>query len=884
MQTISLSGFWDYQTDETDIGKSQAFYKKKLNNSNFKLPGSACENNVGTEPERYDIMTKDAVRSLRQHHIYTGVMWYQREIEIPKEWMNKKIELFMERVMFFSQVWLDENKIGRQQDSLSTPHIYDLTPYASTGKHTLTVRIDNRDLYNIDTMASGYTDDTQSIWNGIVGKIELRAYDAYHISNVQVFPDIHRKNITVKLTINTPLSTPSSKNNATVFLSVADCKGTSTLEKKEYNVTLFHKRQIVTLTYDMGDDVMLWDEFHPNLYELNAELVCEDCRESKTVIFGMREIKAVGREIHVNGKKIFLRGTLDCCVYPKTGYPPTDLDSWLHVCRTLKEYGLNHIRFHSWCPPDAAFAAADLTGIYVLAEMPLWLNLDVCSLATGDDLAHHSYYPAEAERISKCYGNHPSFCMFSNGNELLGDFELLESITTKLKALDSRRLYTLTSNFDRCVTPADDYFSAFRADGHGIRAQYFHKKLPLDTFLAYDDGIQAKDVPVISFEVGQYCVYPDVREIEKFTGNLIPVNFEVIANDLKKKNLLHKVGDFVFASGKLAALLYKEDIEAALRTHDMGGFELLGIHDYPGQCTATIGLLNSFWESKKIISPEEFREFCSPQVPLLKTKRIYENTENFFAQLAFADFGEEKVKNPIYVLDFVSNGEIIYSIETSEYNISFPLGFIKKASMIKAVLSIKNTNIKNSWDIFVYPAGYEKQENKVLIENTLTNAVLDKIKSGGRVAVFADEKSLKKNIHGCFYPVFWSPAYFPSSNPCGFICKNTHPLFEDFPTQSHSNFQWYHILENSVSMDISELPNSFEPIIELVPNFFDNTRMSNIFEARVGKADILVCSFSLNDEFIETRQLKNSIIKYINSENFNPKQTISLSQLQSLFR
>lgn len=870
MNELSLAGIWRCLPDAVQSDSSAC------EGHDFHVPGTTCENKLGKKQTNEQGMTKDTVRSLRQRYEYMGAVRLEREFDLPPEWENKTLIFSMERVMWFSDLWIDGEKIGRTYDSLCTPHIYRL-PRLSSGRHTIAVRVDNRNLYQIDYMSSGYTNDTQSIWCGIIGDIKLTAYDAFHISNLQVYPDLSQHRIKIRLTIDTPLCSPSSRETACVSLKVGNLPAVS------HCISLYHTRQTEELTYDMGDDFQTWDEFHPALYTLSAELSCGESHDCMSVTFGMREIAADGRRFLLNGRQIFLRGTLDCCVYPKTGYPPVDLEHWLKVCRTVKEYGLNHIRFHSWCPPEAAFTAADQTGVYVSCEMPFWLNTDVCALAAGDDPVHAEFFHREAVRISRCYGNHPSFLLFSNGNELLGDFEMLESLTTQLKALDHRRLYTLTSNFDRPVTPADDYFSAFRSNDYGIRCQYFHDAIVRDTCLDYHDGIQAQNVPVISFEVGQYCVYPDIREIEQYSGNLLPVNFSVIRDDLSEKNLLHKIGDFVYASGKLAALLYKEDIEASLRTKDMGGFELLGLHDYPGQCTATVGLLNSFWESKGIITPAQFREFCAPVVPLMKAKRIWSSGERFTAEFSLADFGEKPIKNPVFVIDLFDHDTALIHKETANPYIDFPLSFISQAMQIKAVLSIKGTNWHNSWDIFVYPET-ASVPNQVYCTDCIDAEAENILIKGGKLWLNVAGGKLAKPISGKFYPVFWSPAYFPSSNPCGIICEQDSHIFDGFPTEKTSNFQWYTPLEHSVVFDIHTFPRQFCPLVELVPNFFDNTRMASMFEAHIGNADVLVTGFDFSIDDIAVNHLRNSIIAYLNSPHFSPAQTLPEKNLHELFQ
>lgn len=876
MNSIDLSGKWRYETDLADIGISEKFYERKLKHENFTLPGDACLNKVGRKFEPFTELSYEAVRALRPAFEYVGALWLQRDFILPEEYEDKYITLFLERVNIASDLWIDGVKTDRRIIEITTPHIYNLTGRIKSGLHTITLRIDNRNLLNIDGMASGYSVDTQSIWNGIIGKIELRCEEIFHMSNIQVFPD--EKSVHIKLTAHSDCLKPNDRRSVTFELFAAAPDG-SMLKIKKYNAVLYNKKQIIHLDYPIKKPEY-WDEFNPAMYTMHLKMMHENTVDEKNVQFGMRTISVKGHDFVLNGKKIALRGTLDCGIYPITGYPPTDLDTWLKTFRTVKEYGLNHVRFHAWCPPDIAFTAADMTGIYVLAEMPLWLNVDVCALSTGDDPIHKAYFHNEAMNISETFGNHPSFIMFSNGNELLGDFEMLEHITTQIKALDNRRLYTLTSNFDRPVTPADDYLSAFETAGHRVRVQVFHDVVSEHTRLSYDEAVKDTDRPIVSFEVGQYCVYPDVDSISDYTGNMLPANFEFIKQEMIKHNVYHMLHHYKDASGHFAALMYKEDIEASLRTHHMGGFELLGLSDYTGQGTATIGLLDVFWNSKNIITPGQFREFCSPVVPLMKADRIFCNTDKFKADFDLYDYGEEKIKRPVFNLSLYNGDTKIYETETRAKSVSFPLDFITKPSMIKAVLTIGE--YKNSWNIFVYPK--EQTKCSLPVIDRIDDEFRSITENGGKAVFIMSDENLKHPIEGLFKPAFWSPAHFPSNRACGLICDSTHRIFDSFPTESYADFQWKHPIDNSVSADVSCMHEDFRYIIEPVPNFYSNIRRSPLFEARIGKADILFCGFDLNIKKPAMQALKNSIYKYVSSDNFAPEQTISSDELKKLFK
>ena len=328
-----------------------------------------------------------------------------------------------------------------------------------------------------------------------------------------------------------------------------------------------------------------------------------------------------------------------------------------------------------------------------------------------------------------------------------------------------------------------------------------------------------------------------------------------------EKNVYHKLNDYIKASGDLAVKLYKEDIEAALRTKDFGGFELLSLSDYTGQSTATVGILDVFYESKGLISHDEFKNFAGEAVPLFKAKRIFKNTDTLEAELDLYDFGEKKINNPVYNLTVQNGKQVFYKTSTTESKVSIPLNSITKSTMLSVILEVNG--YKNTWRIFVFA------ENK--IENNVSmikseEELDDIIKNGGKAIVM--KECFKNPIHGSFIPVFWSPVHFPSQKPCGAIIDNKHRIFDDFPTEKYPDYQWKRLLDNSVGTDISKFAGEVKPIIETVPNFFDNTASSPLFETEIGKAKLLFCGFDLDGDYPECKQLLSSITQYVNSDKF----------------
>lgn len=651
----------------------------------------------------------------------------------------------------------------------------------------------------------------------------------------------------------------------------------------------------VELTCQLGDNAPLWDEFNPYLYDASVELVSGKSNSLTTETFGLRDIRHEGNKLVLNDKPIFLRGTLECCIFPLTGTPPTDEASWEKLYASAREYGMNHLRFHSWCPPEAAFNVADEMGFYVQVELPVW------SVTLGKDFATVEFLRAEAKRISKEYGNHPSFCFWSIGNELQYDFNILASMLGEMKAADDRHLYTTTSfTFEKghgdWPENQDDFFVTQWTKKGWVRGQgVFNQELPSfdKDFRASIDGME---VPLVTHEVGQYSVYPDLTEIPKYTGTLMPLNFMAVKEDLEKKGLIDKAPQYLQASGKLAAILYKEEIERALKTPGISGFQLLDLHDFPGQGTALVGLLNAFWESKGILTGEEFREFCAPVVPLLRfPKAVYTNNETFEAQIELCNYGKDELKNSTLSWEITADGRSLGKGKTPVAalafghngglgKISFPLQQVTNASKLEVCLSLDGTEYRNRWNVWVYPSSVDTKWGDVKYTRSYDEAMAS-LKKGEKVLFNPDWRTLQ-GIEGKFVPVFWSPVHFPNqAGTMGVLCNPTHPALADFPTDMHTDWQWWDLNINSTTLVVDSLQGGAS-VVEMVDNFVHNRRLASLYEGRVGEGKLMLATFDLQtalDKRPVARQMLYSILNYMNSEEFAPTQLEGLDKIKDMF-
>ncbi|SIN75351.1 glycoside hydrolase family 2 [Chitinophaga niabensis] len=883
-QTISLEGEWRYRLDAQDKGIKEQWFNQSFENK-LKLPGTLDDAGVG-DPATLtaDSLNKETLLMLTRKHSYIGPAWYSREIMVPASWKGKRMDLFLERVIWKSQVWVDGKEASFTGESLSAPHIFPLHRLLTPGKkHKLVIRIDNRKLYDMSTrdMAHAYTNGTQIMWNGIIGQIKLIAKNQAYIHDVKAFPDVQKKTARIVVSLLNEMSTAASTR-----LKVK-VSGKQFAFDKEMDVTIPPGGGLKELEVPMGNNVSLWDEFSPDLYKVSVQFN----GGTASTAFGMRQLSNENGLLQINGRRIFLRGTLECNIFPLTGYPPMTKPGWIKVFSAAKAYGLNHLRFHSWCPPEAAFEVADSMGFYLQVELPFW------NKNAGKDDPMDKWLAAEGQNIIVNYGNHPSFCFWSMGNELEGDFNWLAQLLTTLKKNDPRHLYTSTTfsfqkDHGRFPEPVDEFFITQYTKKGWVRGQGIFNTYAPNFSTDYTKAIDSIPVPIITHEIGQYSVYPNMQEIKKYTGVLDPLNFKAIQKDLQQKGLLPLSQQFLLASGKFAANLYKEEIERALKTKGLSGFQLLDLHDFPGQGTALIGILDAFWDSKGLVTAETHRTYCGPVVPLLRfDKAIYTSNEQFKGEVEVANFSRAVLKNSAinWMAKDASGKELAAGLIPAQDiemgtgqslgSFTFDLQKIKEATAV--TIHLNGAGYRNQWTIWVYP---EKLETGVIVKTL--NEALPLLEAGRNVLLNPDTAALK-GVEGRFAPVFWSPVHFPDQpGTMGILCDPQHPAFKDFPTEFYSNWQWWDLITSSKTMVIDPLPE-LTPLVRVIDNFFRNRKMANVIEAKVGKGKLILTSLDLTNKLEErpaARQLRYSLEQYMASKAFAPKVELSVAQLQALMK
>lgn len=909
---LNLAGQWQYRLDVNEVGEQEEWFSQKFEQTSLKLPAALRDHNIGTTPSVETQWTggiydsswyfKPEMAKYRNAETakfpfwltpvkrYVGKAWYQKEISIPGKWKGKDLELFLEQPHWQTTVWLDAELVG-SQNSLSTPHIYTIPSRLITkGQHRITICVDNA-IRKIDPGINSHSisDHTQGNWNGIVGKMELRPLEHVSIARVRITPDIQKRLVRAEIFLSGTIK--SAQSEITI-----EAVGTNH-EHQVHPVTKQYQINDgkVTIQFDMGDDFKTWSEFGPNLYQLKISIKDPDGNLlQRTETFGMREFSINQKHFEINGIPVFLRGTTDCSVFPLTGYPPTDVDSWERVFEVCRSFGLNHVRFHSYCPPEAAFIAADKAGVYLQVEGPSWAKY---SVTLGDGKPLDQYLMDETKRIIDAYGNHPSFVMMAYGNEPSGNYvPYLENWVDYFREYDPQRVFTGAST-GRSWSIIENSDFIVRSPPRGLE---WDKKQPENKF-DYRNKTENQNRPYVTFEMGQWCAFPNFDEIDKYTGSLRALNFELFQEDLKDNHMADQAHDFLMASGKLQASCYKQEIEATLRTPNLAGFQLLSLNDFSGQGTALVGVLDAFWDEKGYITAKEFRQFCDEVVPLVRLpKYTFSNDEELNVTVEVANFSGKILENTTNEWRLLTTDSSVFmsgKLNTTDIpvghgqvigKINASLESVKKAQ--KLILEVQTGAYVNSWNIWVYPAKLDSiDDNNVHVTSQLDAKTRQIFEEGGRVLLMVSgHVENGKDVIQYFTPVFWNTSWFRMRPPhtTGLLIDDKHPVFDQFPTDYYSDLQWWELVNRQQVMNIEHFPAEFKPIIQPIDTWFLNRRLAILFEAKVENGRLMICSIDLNREGtqgIVSRQFHYSLLSYMTSDDFNPENEIDLEVITELF-
>ena len=850
MMKIDLSGQWQVKLDaEKQETMPQAYPETMM------LPGTTSAAGLGMpNPAKETGCLTDAYR-------FEGAAWFMRTFTAG-DWTGEQTMLTLERTRK-TTVYLDGRPIGHQE-SLCTPHRYFLPP-VHAGEHTLVIRVDNTDY---PTRGGHLTSpDTQSNWNGITGEISLTVAHTL-LTDLTVRPDLRRGCLRVHGHI---IGAPDG---------VAGIVLPGQMEH-----LLPYRRGVLDGECPLKGNEAFWDEAHPEIHTISIDL---DGDVYETT-FGLRDVRTLGRRLLINGRETFLRGKVDNLLYPKTGYTPTDVASWMTILGIAKEYGINHYRYHTACPPDAAFTAADLLGVYMAPELPFWGTV----AEEGYDERERDFLFQEGFRILREYGHHPSFLWLSLGNELWGSKDVLNRMMRAYREADDTKLYSSGANNYQFVPDVLDEENVFVGVRLGrerlIRGSYamcdapqgivqttapesvsnYDASIVPETLgqsgeagkvqIQYGTGVKEvdaqsadaliPDVPVISHEVGQYVFYPDFSEIPHYAGPLKPRNIEAMRENLERAGLYGEHEAFFRQTGHLAVECYKREIETLLRSREVSGFQLLDLQDYTGQGTALVGVLNAMMENKGLISAEEWREFCAGTVVLGEfasfTGMMGEDIR-FDVQISECDPEKQHTcirctlmdgERELYACDVTPGAR--HGRLTDAVSVTFPAECYRDAMQERIMrLTVALTladGTRNHYPIWLIPPidiritreGIEKDGRMVAFVSAEEKA------DGAAIVVPSAEGQLPAEYCTDFwcYPMFRSISESMGKpvpvGTMGLSIDTASPLLKRVAQEDDTTPAWYAILQTA---HVQRLPADIHPAVQMIDNTERCARLGILYQ------------------------------------------------------
>lgn len=939
-EIIPIDRQWRFQLDPDNklAGESTKVHTLE---SEIGVNGSWEEQGFGERSAHKPIGTWKKKRE------YTGSAWYGTVIELPGQLKNHTFHLAISGVHWHTKLWVNGRAAGECR-SLVNDHRYDLGDEVRSGDRCeLLIWVNNEMQMDMEeTHVHSY--HTATNWGGITGGIRLEAVPQVSFDQVTLVPDAEER----RLKVIADIAGLAAAGGADAGRAAGD--GVDTGKAGQLSVEIrvqvnsrFTATAAAVLDCEgmaatevmLGDEAVLWSDDDPHLY--TAEIVLKQAGrivDSQTRRFGLRTVKTEGTRLMLNGRAVFLRGYVDCCIFPLTGYPVWDIEAYRRQFRIAKSYGFNHVRLHGWSAPKPFWQAADEEGMLVQTELPQW-SLHYRNRSVKANAEAHAYYREELRNLLRSLNEHPSFVLLSMGNELIGKegHEQLNELVREARELDPTRLYTDNTGFGHL--PEGD-----REGDFYIPTLNWHPPVHID-FAATPDTTQdftevtrLGSKPLIAHEHGQFTMYARPKEAPKYTGVLEPSWLTYINENLQYKQWEERLPEFQQITGSLLMQCLKESMEKARRTPNLAGIQLLDIRDFPGQGHATTGFLDVFWDDKGITTPQEVRRFNDETVLLMRCgKRTFFAGETAELSLDVSHYGPQSLtaaelewswtaESGVLDRKAVSTGNIVHGQSTRLQRIEFAMPASGGAG--KLTLTVRLTEggrlvSENKWDFWVFPlpvrqphkgkvvtnidnvraflqdAAYSRKigihwltyrmekDTRLAIADRMSKELLQFMHDGGSVWLMPGKGAVQDSIPIRHLPIFWNYLWFPNQRGTTMgLILHKHPALERFPHEGQTDWHLYEMTEHSAAVSLDAMP-SVEPIVEVIDHFARMKRLAAVFECRVGAGKLFVSTLRFTDEAVckrpETLFLFQEIYDYLISERFQPSAKISAAELLTQF-
>ena len=927
---LGLDGMWRFRLDPQDRGIAEAWYSLPDRfDRKIRVPGIWQGQGFGEE--------RGQVR-----HDYQGVAWYGRALTIPSDWAGRKIWLHLGGVLRRARIYVNGQELGNHE-GLMTASKMDLGRALKPDVvHWLVIRVDNRmrsgkytpvkDKPPYRAIEWDYSSPLGAFnyignWGGIYRSVYLESTGNVWLEGAKVDSDIDQKTVTVSSTVRNQLPTQSRQIRYRVI--IRDENGKVVVQKSSHQNIRRNQDRSVSLGVEIPD-MHLWSPEAPHLYHATVRIDAHgDISDEVRLRFGMRKLSTRGKKVLLNNRLYYLRGYSVGRGDPIEGILPVAKDYYLDQFQTAKEFGFNYVRYHSSTPPREAFEAADEIGILLHVELPV--------MFTSWLMPSNKLLLRELERILVSYRNHPSLCALAFGNE----FNLERDFNTDVKKSEFLRIIEkfyhtgkelapdvfIMSNAGYPVFPSDLIASYKGLAAGGVptlkhESGGYRDSLPdIDLVERFTGVLKADRLAERRHWVeqkGLKKLYPTLRRhSERLQQMVRKWHFERV------RSMPELSGYEFWLLVDSPANHYQDSWEDGLLNY-FGEPKAITTEEMRQSNAPTVLLISAglddrtFWAD----AGKKFQLSVSHYAPeAIHDGRVVWNLRQGADTLhqgtlenLQVEVGEVKHLGTITIPPVVLRGasKLEFRVELKEGNFSqtnqwsfwaFPRSFLDKTEGEVILRDVKSEYLRHRYP-FLIEATRVPSTAKLVIASRLDWEVYDYLRKGGRVFLMAGPNQFDEQIGVDFFP--------GSGQSIGTYILSDHSAMIGYPHEGMCDLQFFSVLDGGTALGIPESPTLWmtsvggdvgygQPISKLADRLTPiiwglknsggssgggYSRLAWLIETRVGTGRLLLSTLRLSENLHDARPeaayLFDRLLRYVESDRFQPQGSISEEELSGL--
>ena len=854
-----LDGTWQFKLDPEGAGEKGRWFDGKIPlEGTIRVPGAWGAQGYGRETDK------------ARHH-FVGKGWYRRQVQIPEGWRGRRIFLTIGGVHRYAKTWVNGVPLGAHVGYLSAFE-YDITQHVAPGQDaTIAICVDSTQRWDVDALtgACDIIDEMFIPWGGIWGHVALEARGQTWVEDLFVKPRIDPPRCSIWASF-----AGGKTRRPTLRFEVIDADGFAIAMKQETQPGALGPDDETGLTVPIPNG-KLWSPNSPYLYVARLTLMrgdeVVDIAETR---FGLREVQIRGPHILLNGKKVFLHGYGDDCVFPETVAAPSDKAVHLKRLRVAKDYGFNYVRHHSHFMPPEYYDAADEVGMLVSPELPI-AYLSYYRRAKGKAL---ELYKTQWAAAIQRYRNHPSILDWCMGNEMWDGVPIAPELYRIAKALDPTRP-VLDSNGLNGRGWLDGSRSRPTLDFHLVMFDLHH--LPLGRPERHRFAAPPK--PVVSHETGNFITFPRLDAIERFTHHFKPFWLTATKAKLERLGLLAEAETWARNSERLYLLCHKLNMEDIRKSPSMSGYQWWLLQDY---WTGSNGIVDHYFHPKPAIAPERVRRFNADVVVLLDgLEPTCRGDQPLSAKVLVSNYSEAAIRDATLRWRVKLAGKLVAEREVArvaigqgevaqvaEIGVELPSPPSPQTLTVEAALADGKAAYRNDWSAWVYPATVPPP--KLLAPLFAGPGLLRPLAAFGARPLPTSGKLPTKAVYVMSLPtiepieavaegaclVLLSPqGIFPSApnrfktawwlgnardNNVGTVVYE-NPVTRGMAPEGWCDAGWYHLLEGAQATILDDLPAQPTVLVRAIEVHKLCRSKALLCEARVGEGSLVVCGLNL---------------------------------------